>query len=198
MKRPFILLFLFVLLLSACADESDKSDQFVTVEPSKLFQGDAKRLEPHLEIMGGAVKVSYSGSHHAMNTKYEIWEDGKLVNSGRALGMEITEDALEEVTVSLKNDPDKESDFLVTVVFASEENGYNSAAFSIPKFDPSRANGHLELDEPIQFKEGAEEAIWGYTANEDGHISSGDDLEKIAKEADWAFLLKLTTDKSLD
>jgi len=190
---------IFIFVLSACTNASaPREDGFISIEPTSLFEGETKKLEPHLGIIGGAVRVDYSGTYKALKASYEVWERGKLIASADSLGVSIKEESVDEVTISLKPDPEDENSCLVTIAFLSEEGGYSSSSFTIPRFDPEFGSGPIPLQRPIQLKEGKEAAVWGYRAVKDGSISTSSSLEETAKESDQAFLLKLSTDRELD
>ncbi len=37
------------------------------------LEGDAKKLEPHIDLIGDCVKVEYRGSKKRLKSIYEIW-----------------------------------------------------------------------------------------------------------------------------
>ncbi|MBM7647384.1 hypothetical protein JOC78_000305 [Bacillus ectoiniformans] len=182
-------------LLSACSSEEPKSQKgYLTIEPSQLFVGDTKKLEPHMGLIGGAVHLKYDGDYKILQTKYEIWEKGKLTKSSNAFGTSFEEGLDDELTFSLKTN---ENMFDAVLAVSSNKKGYSSSHFSVPKFNEEYAYGPVPIEESIKVKEGKDEAMWGLIANKDGRISSEGDINKAAKVADWAFVVKVSIEEEM-
>src|SRR5689334_11538249 len=61
------------------APEPDPSTAALRVSPSELFVGDLKRLEPHLRLASGCVRVDFRGPDRMIGQEVELWQGGKRV-----------------------------------------------------------------------------------------------------------------------
>ncbi|MBO8170908.1 MAG: hypothetical protein H0Z33_03345 [Bacillaceae bacterium] len=188
-RVSFLFIIGFSLIMGACSEESSvKDNQVLHIEPAELFRGDAAILEPHLGINGGAAKVTYEGDGKVLKTKYELWENGKVVEERDSLAVSINKPLDGEVSVSLKEEPDDENQFKVTVAVTPG----GSARFSIPKFNENYGYSPIRMGNPFDVAEGEEAIIWGLSAHKNGTRVYFANPEKQAHEADWAFLLKIS------
>jgi len=188
---------LIIVLFIGCSrdDSKEEKDNPIHIEPSSLFQGDTARLKPHLNIIGGLVKVSTSEPGKSwLHTKYEIWENGELKTSEAAFSKSIENSNTQEVSVSLTDDINNNNSIEVTTV-VSNDSGYGASQFIIPRFDKGLSFGPNELSNAIDIKKGNEIAVWSLLANDKDEYSlslHNEDIVEDAKKADWAFVLKIS------
>jgi hypothetical protein len=87
-----IVLTLASMLIVGCSKEAKLKEStmpangIIRISPSTLFEGDTKKLEPHLGLISGCVNVKYSGPKKFIQTSYEIWEEGKLKKTSYSVG----------------------------------------------------------------------------------------------------------------
>lgn len=166
----------------------------IRISPSSLFEGDTKKLEPHLDLISGCVKIKYSGPKKYMSTSYEIWEEGKLKKTSALLyGSLIEKNYDGEVSISLKNKSSDDLDPKYKLTIANE-NG--SGAFSfVPEITIPLDGGRrpLTIMKDTEVSDNNKVAVWGYATYKDGIIQSSLDkgIEESAKEASWAIVFKI-------
>ncbi len=189
----FILILLFVSV--GCTNKNDVTENYVRVIPSKLFEGDAKKLEPHLGMITGCVKIKYQGDKESIGLKYEIWENGKIKESLDGMSKPIDENVFDgEISISLKDIIDidlEKSDFMIMRIFISDDNGYGGSTRYIKRFENDCSYGPVEIDGEIKVSDGDEIAVWGVTAYKDSYSSGGTSIEEQVKAADWGLVLKI-------
>jgi hypothetical protein len=168
----------------------------VRVSPSTLFKGDLKRLEPHLGLTTGCVEVRHKGPrrHLRLETRLEVWKDGKLDGPIIERGTLYPDDL--EVSVSVKEAHDAEGKARLRVIVARTD-----AAASTSWIDrPEEKKGELgatfssteAIRKPIELEEGKPAAVWITRKNTSGEFFPDLTLEEKAGRSTWALLLKLT------
>src|SRR5262245_12952833 len=86
------------------------------VSPSDLFVGSLKRLEPHLGMSSGAVRLDFTGPPIWLKDNLEFWQGGgdrRSFGSGGRLQNERG-----EVTISLRNETNAQGKAISRVVLA--------------------------------------------------------------------------------
>jgi len=170
-----------------------KNQEFIHIEPSSLFKGDAKVLEPHLNMMGGAVRLSFEGENKYIHTKIEIWENGKVKDSRGLFTTYVLKNSFDgEASISLRDDVHDEK--LFDMITAVGDNGFSSSKSFVDKPDAemSYSTNRLNEDKTVSF--GEETAIWALIGDKEGILTNGD-IEESAKEADWALVYKIIVDE---
>lgn len=191
-KRFIVFLCLIMgisLLTTGCTQAN--VNKIIHIEPSSLFQGDLERLEPHLGLISGLVKVKVNGDDKSIKVKYEIWEKGQLIVSNNAMSMHIDNNFNGEVSFSLKDDIYNEDHFKMCTVI-TDAAGHGSCVVIVPKFDSQFSHGVNMLNESINVAVNEEVAVWSLLANEVGEGFRVGGIEEAAKESDWALVLKIS------
>jgi len=200
----FVAFLLVAVFLTACSTVEESTGQApvleknkVLIEPSSLFEGDTKKLEPHLGWSTGAVKVKYQGDKKILNVSCETWEKGKLVQTFGSLGAGIEGSFDGEVSVSLKDDDGAGQNRYLATIVVSDKQGYSSSKVYVPKFNESAtsstATSPKPLSAPIEVSDEQTTAVWGLMAGEGTNISRSDEsIEAMAQRVEWAFVLKLS------
>lgn len=196
MKRKIIVILCILMTIGVlnvgCSNIKDTKDNkdIVHIEPSKLFKGEAKILEPHLGIIGGgAVKVNIKQDNSIIRTSYEIWEDGNLVTSRDSFSSYIYDKEFNsEVTVSLKEDIEEKDMFKLTIAI----DGHGSLKTKIPRFNKEYGWATNELHKEVNVPLDQEIAVWSLIANgRDKFFENTGNIEEDVKKEQWAFVLKL-------
>lgn len=162
--------------------------------PSKLFEGNAKKLEPHLDMITGCISVKYKGKKESLCLKYEIWENGKLKESQNTLATSIRNNEFTgEVSISLKDIIGTDlvkSDSMIMKTIISEDNGYVSSTKYIERF---KEHGYapVEIHGELNVIDSEELSVWGLTSNKGSYSNGGKGVEDEVKTADWGLILKL-------
>ncbi|WP_434511722.1 hypothetical protein [Desulfitobacterium sp. AusDCA] len=181
MKKIWVFIFLITILALStvgCSQATTTNedimpkDGIIRISPSSLFEGDTKKLEPHLGLISGCVKVKYSGPKKYMNTIYEIWEEGKLKkSSGLLLGSLLGKNYDGEVSISLKNEAtnDLNPKYRLTVA-----DGNGSSYTLLPEIDMMLDGGRrpLTISKDIEISDDNKIAIWGYADYKGGIVVS--------------------------
>ena len=71
MKKIICFALILLCLIVGCTQEKVVSENYVKVTPSKLFEGNAKKFEPHLDMITGCISVKYKGKKESLCLKYE-------------------------------------------------------------------------------------------------------------------------------
>ena len=172
----------------------------IRISPSSLFEGDTKKLEPHLGLISGCVKLKYSGPKKYINTAYEIWEDGKLKKSSDLLSTSIDNSYDGEISVSLKNEStdDIKQVYRLTVADTVAGNCGSSSEIVPEIVFPDGGRSPRNINKVIEISDDKEIAVWGYVVQKDTVILNEESIEESAKKASWAFVFKISmSDKVL-
>jgi len=195
-KKIILVLLTILVLLSGCSQSEVKNDS-VKVIPSKLFQGDAVRLEPHMDMITGCVNVNYKGNKENIGLKYEIWKEGTLEVSENILSSSNENNGFDgEVSISLKgvdnSDVELSKSMELTTVIRTES-GYSSSSIPIKRFNKEYGHSRQNLQNEIIKSEDENITIWGLVAG-DTLSTGGEDIENTVKKAKWGLIIKLYFD----
>ncbi|MGF7059675.1 hypothetical protein [Brassicibacter mesophilus] len=195
MKKIICLILITSFLIVGCTKESNAYENYVKVEPSKLFEGDAIKLAPHFDMITGSAKVKYIGNKKSICLKYEIWENGRIKESHNASSKFVDNNKFDgEVSISLKEitGTDLErSNFMIMKTVISEDNGYIGSTKYIDRFDEDCSYGPIEIYEELNVTDDEEIIVWGLTAQKGSYISTGGSIEDEVKASDWGLILKV-------
>jgi hypothetical protein len=196
MKKLMFLIVIIIFIFIGCSNNRSTSNGFVEVAPSQLFEGDTKKLEPHLNMITGCIDVKYKGDKQTLSLKYEIWENGELKQSNNSISNFISDNEFNgEISISLKDIFEtsvENQSFMQMKTVISNSSGYSSSTTNIEKFDKGYGYAPIELSDVITKSDHEEIAIWGLTAYIDGHQFGGRGVEEEVQKADWGFVLKLS------
>lgn len=178
------------------AQKSVQSEAQLHVTPSSLFEGDAKKLEPHLGIASGAVKIRYDGPPTELISHYEIWEKGKKTQTGGGPGIPITKTPYDgEFSVLIRKEGNEKQLYTMTMAF-TDKTGYTQADTSLTPIDPKKSSGVssliLKLHDPKSIAAGEEIAVLGIAMKE-GNSIAVESIETAGQKADWILVIKLST-----
>lgn len=204
MKQNGMLLFIFMLYISIAivgstykpAQKNGQSEARLYVTPSSLFEGDAKKLEPHFGVTSGAVKIRYEGPPTELISHYEILEKGKKTQKGGGVGTSISTTPYDgEFSVVLRKVDDQKNGYSMTMAF-TDKTGYAQAETSFQQpVDLGKSNGvssaTLRLHDSKNVTPGSELSVWGIVMQE-GNVSFVDSIEQSIQKADWALVIKLS------
>ncbi|WP_104371997.1 hypothetical protein [Desulfocucumis palustris] len=194
----FTLLIILTMFLSGCNTNENKANSnkgIVYIYPSNLFKGDTKILQPHLDIIGGCVKIQYKGTKKFIGTSIELWENGKIKSTLNPFYSKIDGTFDGEVSVSLRDEgPDNASSSFKEVTEISQNGGYSSSTCIIPRFSSSYQYGPKELSGSKEVTDNEATAVWGLMAEKGATATYSNDesIEEMAKRVDWAFVLKVS------
>ncbi len=77
--RAFLMVCSFLIsisVLSSCTKSQEVKRDLLHVKPVNVFEGDAKKFQPFMGPMSGAVKLNYKGDQKSIRATAEIWENG--------------------------------------------------------------------------------------------------------------------------
>jgi len=193
MKKIIWFALILLFLIVGCTKENPVSENYVRVMPSKLFEGNAKKLEPHLDMITGCISVKYQGNKESLCLKYEIWENGKLKESQNTVATSIRNNEFNgEVSISLKDiigtDLEKPASMIMKTII-SDGNGYAGSTKYVERFK-EHGYGPVEIPGELNVIDSEELSVWGLTSNK-GSYTSGGKVEEEVQTADWGLILKL-------
>ncbi|GMQ57273.1 hypothetical protein AN1V17_16680 [Vallitalea sediminicola] len=189
-----VILLIIALVIIGCSKIAGIEKGTVKVTRSDLFEGESKKLKPHMGLISGCVKVKYKGDKKFISCKYEIWENGETTETSGLFSKSIDGEFDGEVSISLKelinNDLEISEDMIMTTAIGNES-GYSSNRRYIKRFDKEYGYSPYDLTEEIIETDEAEIDVWGLMANGDEVYNPKGSIEKTAKEVDWAIVLKI-------
>lgn len=172
-------------------EDNMPANGIIRISPSSLFEGDAKKLEPHLGLISGCVKVKYNGSKKYMNATYEIWEEGKIKNSSHLMGTSIEKNYDGEISMSLKNESPDDTKQFYRVTVAT--NGAATTKIVPDIVIPDAGRSPRNINKAIDISDDKEIAVWGYVAQKgNSYYQDEESIEESAKKANWAFVIKIS------
>ncbi|PAB56727.1 hypothetical protein [Anaeromicrobium sediminis] len=187
-----VLLIICVALILFGIRYMTKSKHENIIGKSELFEGKYKKLEPHLEIISGCVKVDYEGEGKKLKSIYEIWENGKVKNTGNLMEVDFKEEIKGEFSISLKEvyDDDNDSEFKMITVFSQEEGNTTSIQF-IDKFESGLYYEMKKIEKDKEIELGEKIPVWLLYAYEGENFESSESMDEDAKKSKWALEVKL-------
>lgn len=195
--KKIIFILVIIILLIGCTNEEEISlteDNSVVISPSELFVGDTKKLEPHMDLSTGSVKVNYSGDKKYIRIKYEVWEKGESTKENVILSSIIKNGFNGEISFSIKkliNDKLEPMDLFKLRSVVSKDNGYSASTTYIDEIPLEYSYGPTELEEKVKGKEDEENIIWGVIASKNGNLAFYNDINRSLASADLALVLIL-------
>ena len=188
------ILVILTLVIIGCSKIAGIEKGTVKVTHSDLFEGESKKLKPHMGLISGCVKVKYKGDKKFISCKYEIWENGEITETSGLFSKSIDGEFEGEVSISLKelinNDLEISEDMIMTTAIGNES-GYSSNRRYIKRFDKEYGYSPYDLTEEIIETDEAEIDVWGLMAEDDNIYSPKSSIQATAKEMDWAIVLKI-------
>jgi hypothetical protein len=188
------IILIVALALIGCSKTEITEENTVKVTSSKLFEGEAKKLEPHMGLISGCAKIEYKGEKQFIGCKYEIWEDGEITETSDIFSTRIDGEFSGEISVSLRqlinNELERSEDMIMTTAIGNA-NGYSSSTKYIKRFDINYGYSPYELTDEIVVADDAEIGVWGLMASDDSVYRQEKSIEGTAEKTDWAIILKI-------
>lgn len=191
MKRYMILLLVCIVVFTGCVDSTQSNQAVIT--PDTLFNNeDLKKLEPHLDLITGCVKLTYKGSKKDFKIFYEIWKDGEMVETHDTIAFagiddKHFEESLISVSIKKVNTGKHRMKLLVSGAMTSPE-------LDIPDEYSYQA---VNLSNKAYEDDSEDIVIWGMV----GHKVDGEpitfyvnDISKTLQSGDIAVILKIRFD----
>lgn len=204
------LILITAVMLCACAKDGSNQQESATtkqgedtallhVEPIDLFAGDARKFQPFLGTMSGAVKLKYSGNKNDIAAKIELWENGTKtkIYSSIGISMQDSEDKTNNYegefiasikTVSIEGGKPQ---YEITTAFANK-NGTASGTTYIDRDIKNTGSNTIQLNESLDVSENDEVAVWGMQSTDKNGWASIDLTPEGLKNAKWALIFKLS------
>jgi hypothetical protein len=190
---------------------SDKTAKTVVrVIPEEFFTGELKRLEPHLEMSAGRVKLEPKGPAMKLRIALEEYNNGKPRDRS---GSESANDLPNEISISLKPASDsnakqktyrivvaqqfeqRHTDWALGIIpIRSTSTGGQSFAteVSVPSLSADAMRAVGAITEPDDLTPNHPVYIWGcFEGRGAGTMSSGETIDQKAARVEWALVLKL-------
>ncbi|WBW95854.1 hypothetical protein [Oceanirhabdus sp. W0125-5] len=195
MKKIYYFIFILLFINVGCTMKNDVSENNVKVIPSKLFEGKAKKLESHFDMITGNIKVKYHGKKDNICLKYELWENGKIKELQNVTSTFIDKNEFDgEITILLMDRLGadfKKSDSMILKSFIGDDEGYGGGAQSINRFEKDWGYGLVELKDELKVSDSEEITVWGLIAKEGSFAIGGKSIEDEVKSAGWGLVLKI-------
>jgi len=185
-------------LTTGCAGQPPQQppqNGVVRITPCELFTGELKRLEPHLGLTSGCVKLDYNGPAVPIKLRVEVWKNGKVAGEAGILGTTLSGPG--EASISLKEATDSKGQAKYQVVMVlSKDNGYLSftSQVDVPRLKGQvKSRGPKQLGEPVELSKDKSVAVWSFEAREAGGMIDGNEsVDATAKRVEWALVFKLS------
>jgi hypothetical protein len=202
-KRMLIICFVIVLSTIAfgCSNSNPNKLAVLNVKPIDLFSGDAKKFQPFLGSMSGAVKMKYKGSKRSINETIEIWENGskkETMKSGSIIQISKSGDYVfdSEFVISVKKQNDttnaNTTRYIVTSAFI-DQNGSTSYETQIVADSLLTSSMPIVLNnEGKNISEDEEIAVWGMQATDKNGMQTVDLSPEMLKRVRWAMIVKIS------
>lgn len=164
---------------------------------SELFAGDLKRLEPHLGLSSGCVRLEFRPPDRIVTLEPEVWQDGKPVPGDRSSVR--SDQGPADASISLTPLPvagGKPRYRITTALFGPGGSSAATTTRDAPGTDGVRRTYLKTLDGPIELQEGEPVAVWAYLVYEATNpfppysVTHGS-FEEAAKDAVWAVVFKV-------
>jgi hypothetical protein len=203
------LILIIAAMLCACSkDVSNQPETAITkqvegtalhVEPIDLFAGEARKFQPFLGTMSGAVKLKYGGNKNDISAKIELWENGTKTKTYSSIGTSMqdsqdkTKDYEGEFIASIKTVSIEGSKPLyeITTAFANR-NGTASSITYIDRDIRNTGSNTIQLNKSLDVSENDEVAVWGMQATDKNEWETIDLTPERLKNAKWALIFKLS------
>ncbi|WP_028612586.1 hypothetical protein [Paenibacillus harenae] len=203
------LILITAAMLCACSkDVSNQPETAITkqvegtalhVEPIDLFAGEARKFQPFLGTMSGAVKLKYGGNKNDISAKIELWEKGTKTKTYSSIGISMqdsqdkTKDYEGEFIASIKTVSIEGSKPLyeITTAFANK-NGTASSITYIDRDIRNTGSNTIQLNKSLDVSENDEVAVWGMQATDKNEWETIDLTPEGLKNAKWALIFKLS------
>lgn len=182
-KKVYLLILLCLFTLTSCVNNDQEN--IVKISPGTLFEGELKKIEPHLDLLTGYVDLSYKGNKNSFKTIYEIWEKGNVIEKKESISFDGIEDHFNaNISVSAKHLDNDEYRLKLIV-----EGAVSTQQFDLPV---NRYYNAINLDKQIEIKDDKEIIIWGLAGTEmNNPFFYSNDIEKTLEAADTALVLKI-------
>lgn len=202
------LILIIAAMLCACSkDVSNQPETAITkqvegtalrVEPIDLFAGEARKFQPFLGTMSGAVKLKSGGNKNDISAKIELWENGTKTKTYSSIGTSMqdsqdkTKDYEGEFIASIKTVSIEGSKPLyeITTAFANK-NGTASSITYIDRDIRNTGSNTIQLNKSLDVSEN-EVAVWGMQATDKNEWETIDLTPERLKNAKWALIFKLS------
>lgn len=182
---------ILVLIFGGCTEREEFKINQAEISPSSIFEGDAKKLQPHMDMITGCVEVKYKGDKKGIGVKYEIWENGEIKADDNATSRFIKNNEFNgTISISLREDIREESKCKIKI-FINDDKGLGGTTIPIENFYKDLSYGPKELQEKIVINDSEEVVIWGLAAYRGSFTSGGHSIEEEVKKADSGLVLKV-------
>ncbi|GMQ60678.1 hypothetical protein AN1V17_50790 [Vallitalea sediminicola] len=183
-KRLILLIVIALLIVSACIFIRHKNKQIAALKegnyriiPDELFKGEIKDIEPHLNWKSGKYVLKYDGDSYWLNVIFEIWEDGKRIDTS-STAMSGEEPLNSEFSFSIKPDDNEKSEFIYVL---NNNVSYTNPDINFKLGNMYKAGKAERLEKAVDIPVGNEIAIWGYYKYQDGSFRTRNGIEEYAK-----------------
>ncbi|BBH21936.1 hypothetical protein Back11_32810 [Paenibacillus baekrokdamisoli] len=205
MKRMVMIGFALVIAITlvGCSQSNPNIKPVLHVKPVDLFAGDAKKFEPFLGLMSGAVKLKYKGSKTSIKASIEIWENGTKKETLASMGGAILRasesgdhvyDGELILSVKKQNNTADENKTRYTVT-SSYIDKSGSSSYEITLEADSKLTGSSPIvmnDKGMDIAENEDIAVWGMQTTDQNSMLTVDLTPEMLKRVRWAMIVKLS------
>jgi hypothetical protein len=180
----------------------------VRATPTELFVGDLKRLEPHLGLASGCVRLDFDGPERVITIEPEVWQGGSKQPSSH--GSTSWKQGPVEASISLKRviGPDGKAQYEIVDVLSGQSGRVTSMSFrttvDIPAVEGRAHTFAKTLHGPTELPEGQKVPVWAhlvYGPVDPPHppkdVAEGT-FEEAAKGALWAVILRVSWERRVE
>jgi hypothetical protein len=128
--------------------------------PRNCFAGDVKRLESHLGLSGGCVRLGFEPPDRFINLEPEVWQDGKRVRDGSSSHRCSRGPADASISIAPVAGPgDKPRYRITTAVSGPDGSSAVTTTWDAPRTEDTRTY-FKKLERPVELPEGEPVAVW--------------------------------------
>lgn len=193
---------ILLVIVSGCSGASSEERGVLNVKSFELFEGDAKRYQPFLGSMSGAVKLNYKGTKSNVRVSMEVWENGALKEPAQSSLSSAIQQSQNgdrvmdgELIVSVKQQADEttpqKTQYSMTVAL-NDQGGTSSTEYEVTADFAANSSMPIVLGkDELTIDETEEIAVWGMQASENG-MQTVSLTQEMLKHVKWAVIFKIS------
>jgi len=133
----------------------------VRAVPAELFVGDLKRLEPHLGLSSGCVRLEFGPPDRFITLEPEVWQDGKPLRSDSSSARCGQGPAEASISITSVTSPGGKPQYRITTALSGPDRSSTSTRTrDAPGTEGGMHTYFKTLDGPVELPEGRPVAVW--------------------------------------
>jgi len=182
---------------SATSDnaEATPASGVIRINPSELFINDLKRLEPHLGLTTGCVRLESPDKELFFGIEWELWESGQRVRGLGYAQSRVRKPEMASFSIKETTGPKGEQRYRL-VSSVSDRTGSGGQATDNFALEPVNVKETLmsspeKLDGPRDLAEGEKVLVWAYVIHQDMKHPRGPTINDALAKCHRALAVKV-------